>query len=106
MVLGVTGAFNPSLQANSYLQLTTTGDLVVWPPGQTSGSHVWAAGTSGATALTLQNDGNLVLTAASGQQVWSSNTSGNGTGMLCTGSVLATGQELWAVSQLNQPSPS
>ncbi|HEX3563918.1 MAG TPA: hypothetical protein VHU17_00985 [Acidimicrobiales bacterium] len=81
-------------QPGAYLQLTSTGDLALWHPGQTSGSSLWDAGTSGGETAVLQNDGDLVVNSSSGATLWSSGTSSNRGGYLCAGSTLSGGQQL------------
>ncbi len=51
------------------------GNLVLYA----SGAALWASNTSGTSAgrVTMQGDGNLVITDASGRPVWATNTSGN-----------------------------
>lgn len=62
--------------SDHYLQLRTTGELVV---ANSANGVVWSSGTGGSqgAALTMQQDGNAVLYSASGKVLWSSNTAGN-----------------------------
>ncbi|MBO3083974.1 D-alanyl-D-alanine carboxypeptidase family protein [Cellulomonas fengjieae] len=63
---------------------------------------VWTAGAAGAAALTVQDDGNVVLTGADGAVLWAAMTQGHPgatvqleeSGLLVRAS---TGQELWRV---------
>jgi hypothetical protein len=57
-----------------YLAFGSDGNLVEYTPNPTFAC--WSSGTHGlgATLITMQNDGNLVMTTASGEIVWSSQT--------------------------------
>jgi len=87
-------AFAP--QPGAYLQLTQTGDLALWHPGQSSGASMWDAGTAGAQTFELQTDGNLVVRSASGTALWTSKTNADRGTFLCAGSTLQAGQQVGA----------
>ena len=94
VVTSTSQAFPP--QSGAYLQLTSSGDLALWHPGQSSGASMWDAGTSGGETAVLQNDGNLIVSSATGTALWSSGTSSNRGSYLCSGSFLSAGQQIEA----------
>jgi hypothetical protein len=96
LTTGSTVGYNPATQNGAYLQLNQAGELVLWAPGQSSGTPIWSSGVTGAASVGLQNDGNLVEYSSSGTPIWSSGTNGTSTmGMLCTN------MELSAVSPVS-----
>ncbi len=64
----------------AYATFSTNGDLIVYVTNNVTGSLdvAWSSHTNGkgATRLSLQDDGNLVIYTAAGKTLWASHTSG------------------------------
>jgi hypothetical protein len=101
----VGGATNAIPTPNAYLTMQTDGNLVLYSPG--AGPAQWATGTnpSSGTLAVLQNDGNFVVYAGSGQVLWSSGTNAYRGTALCTDQTLQQGQFLGFTGQQTAGQP-
>ena len=72
------GEFKPGhqwLSGKFSLLFSTVGNLEL--RDTSSGHLLWQSGTSGATKLAMQEDGNLVIYAPADKPLWASGTHGN-----------------------------
>jgi hypothetical protein len=90
---------------NAYLAMQTDGNLVLYPQG-VGVPALWATGTNGnaGAVTTLQTDGNIVVTSATGAVLWASGTSSFRGSALCTNGTLQEGQYL-KITGVNGSSP-
>jgi hypothetical protein len=79
----------PALVAGSYLAMQTDGNLVLY---SASNSAIWASGSNGSwpgpISLSLQNDGNLVISDGNGP-IWSTNGNIYAGSLLCPGMTIS-----------------
>jgi hypothetical protein len=105
--------YSAAPQPGSYFVVDKTGGLDLDSPGT---SNVWwtASQTSGWSGpsntpsddtLSLQTNGNLVLSSATGQTVWTSNTDTVRGSIFCSGTALQVGQELIPWTSGSSPAP-
>ncbi len=103
--LGTKGpSYQPTLNAGSYLDMQSDGNLVVYP-GTSSGATIGLSNTptDAGAYLRVQNDGNVVVYTKNGSTaLWSSGTNADRGPALCTNGTLHAGQYLTQVGFPNQ----
>lgn len=106
------GQYLESNNAGYRFYFQTDGNLVV--RRQSDQKALWASGSNGdgGTRLTLQSDGNLVLSASGGAVVWStgtSNAAANRLTMQGDGNLVlydTSGRPFWATNTVDTPPPT
>ena len=105
--------YSAAPQAGSYFVVDKTGGLdldspgtssVWWTASQTSG-WMGPSNTPSDDSLTLGTDGNLVLSSATGQTVWTSNTNNLRGSIFCSGTSLQINQYLVPWTSGTSPAP-